>query len=110
MQAQDKLRKDENPLDVYICALGENASNISMTWLQKLRDRGLRVDRDYLKRSVKAQMRDAHRQNAKFVLLFGDNEIETKSFSVKDMDTGEQSEISFIDIEKYLLNHLKTEK
>jgi len=109
MQAQDKLNKDENPLDVYICALGENASNISMTWLQKLRNHGFRVDRDYLKRSVKAQMRDAHRQNARIVLLLGDNEIETKSFSVKDMDSGEQSEISFIDIEKYLLNHLKTE-
>jgi histidyl-tRNA synthetase len=109
MQAQDKLKKDENPLDVYICALGENASNISMTWIHKLRECGLRVDRDYLKRSVKAQMRDAHRQNARFVLLFGDNEIEAKSFSVKDMDSGEQSEISFMDIEKYLLNHLKTE-
>ena len=107
MQAQDILNSDENPLDVYICAMGEKASHISMTWLQKLRKLGLRVDRDFLNRSVKAQMRDAHRQNANIVLLLGDNEIENKSFSVKDMDSGKQSEISFKDIEKYLINHLK---
>ena len=110
MQAQDKLKKNENNLDIYICALGEKASGISTIWLQKFRDHGLRADRDYLKRSIKAQMRDAHRQNARFVLLFGDNEIETKSFSVKDMDSGEQSDIGFMEIEKYLLNHLKTDK
>jgi histidyl-tRNA synthetase len=109
MQAQDKLNNDENSLDVYICTMGEKASHISMTWLQKLRKLGLRVDRDFLKRSVKAQMRDAHRQNAKIVLLLGDNEIENKSFSVKDMDSGKQSEISLKDIEKYLRNHLKTQ-
>ncbi len=109
MQAQDKLNNDENFLDVYICTMGEKASHISMTWLQKLRKLGLRVDRDFLKRSVKAQMRDAHRQNAKIVLLLGDNEIENKSFSVKDMDSGKQSEISLKDIEKYLSNHLKTQ-
>lgn len=109
MQAQDKLNNDENFLDVYICTMGEKASHISMTWLQKLRKLGLRVDRDFLKRSVKAQMRDAHRQNAKIVLLLGDNEIENKSFSVKDMDSGKQSEISLKDIEKYLRNHLKTQ-
>jgi histidyl-tRNA synthetase len=109
MQAQDKLKNDANLLEVYICAMGENASRISMTWLQKLRKLGLRVDRDFLKRSVKAQMRDAHRQNAKVVLFLGDNEIETKSFSVKDMESGNQSDIRYKDIENYLINHLKTE-
>jgi len=107
MQAQNKLKNDKIPLDVYICAMGEKASQISMSWLQKLRELGLKVDRDFLKRSVKAQMRDAHRQNAKFVLLLGDNEIENESFSLKDMENGEQSEISFKDIENYLRDHIK---
>ena len=109
MQAQDKLNNEENPLDVYICAMGENASNISISWLQKLRSLGLKVDRDYLKRSVKAQMRDAHRQNTRIVLLFGDNEIKNKSFTVKEMESGDQSEIKFKDNEKYLINHFKSE-
>jgi histidyl-tRNA synthetase len=108
MQAQDKLENMNAPLDVYICSIGDKASNISMTWLQKLRNLGLRVDRDFMTRSIKSQLRDAHRQNTKIVLLLGDNEIEKESFSVKDMDSGDQSEISFREIEKYLLNNLKT--
>ena len=55
-------------------------------------------------------MRDAHRQRAKIVLLIGDNEIENKSFSVKDMDSGEQSDVSFDNIEEYLYNYLKSPK
>jgi histidyl-tRNA synthetase len=90
--------------------MGEKASQISMAWLQKLRELGLRADRDFLKRSVKAQMRDAHRQNARFVLLLGDNEIEKNSFSLKNMENGEQLEISFEKIENYLRDHIKKQQ
>jgi histidyl-tRNA synthetase len=55
-------------------------------------------------------MRDAHRQSARIVLLIGDNEIENKSFSVKDMDSGKQSDVSFDKIEKYLSNYIKPYK
>jgi histidyl-tRNA synthetase len=110
IQAQDKLKVDSSPLDVYICTMGEKASPISMNWLYKLRKNGLRVDRDFLNRSIKAQMRDAHRQSARIVLLIGDNEIENKSFSVKDMDSGKQSDVSFDKIEKYLSNYIKPYK
>jgi histidyl-tRNA synthetase len=110
IQAQDKMKYDSNPLDIYICTMGEKASPITMTWLNKLRKIGLRVDRDFLNRSIKAQMRDAHRQNAKIVLLLGENEIESQSFSVKDMDSGEQSDISFDKIEKYLSDYIKSHK
>lgn len=108
IQAQQKLENIINPLDVYICTMGERASKFSMSWLYKLRKLGLKVDRDFLNRSVKAQMRDAHRQKAKIVLLIGDNEIENSSFSVKDMEKGQQSDISFNKIEKYLENYFKS--
>ena len=110
LEAQDSSIEESNPLDIYLCCMGENASDISMTWMYKLRKYGFRVDKDFLNRSVKAQMRDAHRQKAKIVLLLGDNEIENKSFSVKDMESGEQSDISFDKIEEYLRNYLKTPK
>ena len=108
MEAQNKIKNANTPLDVYICSMGEKASDISMIWLQKLRNLGLRVDRDFLKRSLKAQLRDAGRQNTRIVLLIGENEIAKKSFSVKDMVSGNQSEIGFNKIEKYLINNLKT--
>jgi histidyl-tRNA synthetase len=108
MQAQGKLAAIADPLDVYICAMGEKASQLSMSWLFRLRNQGFKVDRDYLGRSVKAQLRDAHRQNTKIVLFIGDNEIENKTFSLKDMESGIQSDIGFDDIEKYLKKNLKS--
>ena len=105
LEAQNKFEDTSLPLDIYLCTMGEKASHISMIWLTKFRALGFRVDRDFLNRSVKAQMRDAHRQKARIVLLIGDNEIENKSFSVKEMESGQQSNIGFNDIEKYLKNY-----
>jgi histidyl-tRNA synthetase len=102
MEAQSLIKEDNRSLDVYICLLGEKVSLVGMSWLQQLRGSGFRTDRDYQNRSIKAQMRDANRQKAKFVLLLGENELEKKFFSVKDMREGNQTEISFDKIITFL--------
>lgn len=105
MNAQNKSDIDVDNLDIYLCVLGKNAASKSMVWLKTLRDRGLKIDRDYLNRSVKAQMRDANKQKVKFVFLLGDNELEQKMFSVKDMKNGTQSNVKFSDIDNFLNIH-----
>ncbi len=105
MQAQEKLKVEESSLDIYICVLGDNASLEAVPWLQKLRNYGLKVDRDYLGRSVKAQMRDANRQKTKIVLLLGENELENQKFTVKDMQNSTQSEIDFNKLDSFLKKH-----
>ena len=57
---------------------------------------------DLLGRSIKAQMREANRQNTRFVLILGENELEKQEFSVKLMDKGEQINISFASIIDFL--------
>ncbi|MEJ2054827.1 MAG: His/Gly/Thr/Pro-type tRNA ligase C-terminal domain-containing protein, partial [Calditrichaceae bacterium] len=54
-----------------------------------------RAEQDMLSRSVKAQMREANRQNAAFVILLGEDELNKKTFSVKLMEQGTQVEIPF---------------
>lgn len=102
MEAQQRTALKKDVLDVYLCVLGESAAKKSTFWLQKLRDIGIKTDRDYLNRSIKAQMRDANRQQAKIVLIMGDNELEKEVFSVKDMADGIQLEINHKDIMTYL--------
>jgi histidyl-tRNA synthetase len=82
-------------LDVFIVSLGEQARQQSLFWLQKIRQAGIKADADSLKRSIKAQFREANRQNARFVLVLGDDEIVREEFSVKLMDQGEQISVSF---------------
>ena len=56
----------------------------------KLRRKNLAVELDYLKRSVKAQMREANRLNTKFVLFIGGDEYKEGNVVLKNMKDGNQ--------------------
>lgn len=101
-EKQNIKLSDPERLNVFLVAMGDKAQNISLSWLKKIRNIGLRAELDLLSRSIKAQMREANRQNAEFVLLLGDNELKKKSFSVKLMDKGEQVDVSFNQIINFL--------
>ena len=107
MEAQDLVPDQGSALDVYLCLLGDKVMEEGMVWLQKLRSGGFVADRDYQARGLKAQMRDANKQNTKFVLILGENELQNNYFSVKDMREGNQAEIGFDEIFSYLKEHLK---
>lgn len=62
----------------------------------ELRAKGISVELDYLGRSVKAQMREANRQQARYVVVIGSNELSTGKAKLKDMKTGEEKEF-FLD-------------
>ena len=51
----------------------------------KLRKENLSVDFDYLQRSVKAQMREANKLNAKYVLFIGGDEYKQGLMNLKNM-------------------------
>ncbi|TFH00622.1 MAG: histidine--tRNA ligase [Calditrichales bacterium] len=110
MEAQELLKLEDASLDVYLCVLGDSASNPAMQWLQRIRDLGLSADRDYLGRSVKAQMRDANRQKAQIVLLLGENELDEKKFAVKDMVAGTQTDVGFDQIISFLNAYFKRQE
>ncbi len=80
----------ESQLDAFIVAVSEKERAEAVRLAQELRSKGLAVDLDYLDRSMKAQMKEASRQNARFaVLLFGD-ELKEGKVTVKDLGSGEQ--------------------
>ncbi len=85
----------ESHLDVYLVALGTAASQEIGQWLHKLRSNGIQAERDYMGRSMKAQMREANKLKARFVLILGEDELNNKVFSLKDMKEGSQSQVPF---------------
>jgi histidyl-tRNA synthetase len=70
----------------------------SRTWAFEtacaLRARGIPAETDYLERSVKAQLREANRQHAEFVLVIGEEELKTGTGKVKEMKTGRENTVS----------------
>jgi histidyl-tRNA synthetase len=80
--------------DVYLVILGEKALPISLKIAHKLRNElHLSVITESSRRGMKAQMKEANRQNVKFAIILGENEIDKGIASIKNMLEGTQHEV-----------------
>ena len=66
----------------------------------KLRQINISCDYDYLNRSIKAQMREANKFNAKYVVFVGGDEFNRGELNIKNLSNGEQQLIKIEDFEK----------
>ncbi|MGW8286791.1 MAG: histidine--tRNA ligase [Desulfobulbales bacterium] len=80
-------------LDLFLVTLGDKAYEKGFVLMQLLRAEGLRVMMDYEGRSMKNQMKQADKQNALFVLILGERELENNEVALKDMHSGEQEHL-----------------
>ena len=84
--------------DIFIVCLGDKAKVVAFQIAHELRLKGLRVERDYEFGSMKSQMRKANKTQCRLTLILGENEIHSKKYVLKNMETGEQIECSAQDI------------
>ena len=94
MEAQNAPFPEAERPDLFIVALGDKATLKALEITKDMRAEGFGTQLDLNQRSVRAQMKYADKLNAKFNVVIGDNEVETGIATLKNMDTGEQSEIS----------------
>lgn len=86
--------------DLYIAAMGQNASVKASALANSLRGEGFSVQTDIVGRGLKAQMKYAGKTGAKFSMVLGDNELETDSANLKNMVTGEQHAVKLSELVK----------
>jgi histidyl-tRNA synthetase len=84
--------------DLYIGILGSGVKARAYKLVNEIRKAGLIVETDYMERSVKAQMKYANKIGAKKVVIIGDDELEKGLVKVKDMATGEQTEVALAEL------------
>ena len=80
--------------DVFIASIGDEAARKASALAIALRRAGLYAEFDVVGRGLKAQMKYANKIGAKFSLVLGDDEINTNKANIKNMQSGEQTEIS----------------
>jgi len=85
-------------IDLYVGILGEEVTAKAYEIVTKLRRSGLVIETDYLGKSVKAQMKYANKIGALKTIIIGGNELETNQIQVKDMETGETTEVKLSEI------------
>jgi len=92
----------EKSLDVFIVTFGAEAREWALIHLQQLRKHGLSASMDYMGRSMKAQMKEANRQGARYAIIVGGDELQSGKFTFRDMKASEEEMLPFEDILKKL--------
>lgn len=92
---EDGMKIPSVPLDVYVAHQGEMADNVASLIAERLRDSGLRVLLHCGGGSFKSQMKKADASNARFAVILGDNEVNTKVATLKPLRGGEQMQVAF---------------
>lgn len=85
----------EKSVDVYIVTLGEEARKWGLAHLPAIREKGISATMDYMGRSMKAQMKDANRENANYTLIAGENELKEGLFILRNMRESDEQAFTF---------------
>ncbi|MGE4357194.1 MAG: His/Gly/Thr/Pro-type tRNA ligase C-terminal domain-containing protein, partial [Candidatus Omnitrophota bacterium] len=106
LKKNQRLTLPENPLDIFLIALGERAEYVGFLLMEDLRKRGIYMDMDYTDKSLKAKMRRADKIGARFVLIIGEDEVEKGEYILRDMSSGEQLSIKKENVVEELVKKL----
>lgn len=82
-----------NTCDLYIASMGEEAQKKAFNLAKEVREAMISVECDIVGRSLRAQMKYADKIGAKFSIVIGDNEIAENKAMLKNMETGEKTEV-----------------
>jgi histidyl-tRNA synthetase len=86
--AEGSLPINDFSSDLFIIPLGEESKTFSLTLAAAVRNAGFSVEIAFGERSLKGSMKGADKSGARYVLVIGENEIESSSFELKRMSDG----------------------
>ncbi len=89
---------------VFAAVLGEEAFQMGLRIIQELRRKGIRAALDMEGRSLKSQMRLAHKECYRHALILGDEELKAGLATVKDMAQGGQEQVPLREVVDWLMS------
>ncbi len=99
---ENTLSLPDEKIDLYVVLLDKTLGTDAFELTLNFRKEDITAEVDYALRSVKAQMREANRLNARYVLFFGGEEYENGEFVLKNMTDGAESKINIKETDKIL--------
>jgi histidyl-tRNA synthetase len=76
-------------IDLYVALIGEVGINAQPV-ISRLRGSGINVAADLSGRKIGDQLKAAAKKNLKFVLIIGEEELSSKKFNLKNLESGEE--------------------
>ncbi len=88
-----KNKTEETKPDLYILSVGNKENQKAIELSKNLRKKGYVIEKDICERSFNAQMKYSNKINAKYLLVIGENELEMEKAKIKNMQTGNETEV-----------------
>jgi histidyl-tRNA synthetase len=98
LKSNEELNEKSN-IDIFIIPMGTPIESLKLA--NEFRNLGYRVDIEMAKRKIKNSMAFANKEKIPYVIVLGENEIESGVFKVKDMFNNESYELNFNNIKQF---------
>lgn len=105
-QNQELLAQLQPQCDLFLVGVDQSVADYIFQLAQMLRKRGLTVVYDYTRRSVKSQLKLANRQQAKFTMVIGEDELKNKQFKLKKMSDGTEISVQLAQLNSSFLGEI----
>jgi histidyl-tRNA synthetase len=105
MAKQGVLPPPPPGVDLFLATVGEEAARRAPALVAELRRQGVATDLDYLRRSLKGQLKQADRLRARQVVVLGETELAQEKVRVKEMATGQEVEVRLNELASWLREH-----
>lgn len=100
---------ESDALDAYLISFNDETKDVIFNIQNELRVNGIKSDMNYHQKNFKGQLKEALQYEAKFLLILGENELESQNIIIKNTRTEQQITIPITDVVntlKELLNHV----
>jgi histidyl-tRNA synthetase len=95
--------KAEKEKFLYLAYLGEEAKKAGMELTRFLRSKGVECLIEYKDRGLKSNLSRANKLKARWVVMIGEDELKSGMYKLKDMETGDQQDMTRDDILKLII-------
>lgn len=93
---------ENNNLDMYIIPLSSDVKGYCFNLLQTIRMSGFNADIDYMNRNIKSNFKQADRCETKYVMVVGEDEMNSHLLTIKNNNTKEEYKIDEDDLIEFL--------
>lgn len=94
LEYEQKLPTDLNNLDIYIIPMSDNEKEYSLNLVNILRMNGFSSEMDMMNRNIKSNFKQADRLNSKYIIIIGEDEIDSNILTIKNNQTKEEYKVS----------------
>ena len=97
LMMEKEMKTEKKPVEgpkIFLAQLGEMAKRKSLKLFEKFRDEKIPVAESFSKDSLRSQLSTANKMGIRWVLIFGQREALEGFITLRDMESGVQTEIT----------------